>query len=184
MPSFTMEEAEQLQKIIPQKVSTVSDKLSRSFGPAVFVEEEQFMIDNLLFVGDESPSEATETYGTMVDNQAAVQIVVYENVGKDRATEKHITPSYDQHGNAQYTDPALKVKKLGEIKLSLPAGTPKGSPIQVFFRCSAIGLEVRATNPNTGETVETIITSENTKTKEEMNEAIKHIASVKTASDF
>jgi len=184
MPSFTMEEAEQLQKIIPQKVSTVSDKLSRSFGPAVFVEEEQFVIDNLLFVGDESPSEATETYGTMVDNQAAVQIVVYENVGKDRATEKHITPSYDQHGNAQYTDPALKVKKLGEIKLSLPAGTPKGSPIQVFFRCSAIGLEVRATNPNTGETVETIITSENTKTKEEMNEAIKHIASVKTASDF
>lgn len=46
IPSFTQEEAEQLQKIIPQKVSTVCDKLSRSFGPAVWVDDSHFMIDN------------------------------------------------------------------------------------------------------------------------------------------
>lgn len=184
MPSFTQEEAEQLQKIIPQKVSTVSDKLSRSFGPAVWVDDSHFMIDNLLFVGDESPSEATETYGTMVDNQAVVTLTVYENVGKDRVNDKHVIPSVDENGNEQYTDPSLKVKKLGEVKLEMPPGTPKGSPIKVFFRCSAIGLEVKATNPETNETVETVITSENTKTQEEMNEAIKHVASLKTSSDF
>ena len=184
MPSFTQEEAEQLQKIIPQKVSTVSDKLSRSFGPAVWVEGNRFMVDNLLFVGDDSPSEATETYGTMADNQAFVKLTVYENVGKDKVNDKHVTPTYDENGDEQYTDPALKVKKLGEVTLELPPGIPKGSPIKVFFRCSAIGLEVKATNPDTNETVETVITSENTKTQEEMNEAIKHVASLKTSSDF
>ncbi len=184
VPSMTAAEVAQLQRIIPQKVSTVKDKLSRSFGPAVWVDQDHFMIDNLLFIGDDSPSEATETYGTMVDNQAAVHITVYENVGKDRVKEKHITPSFDENDNEQYTDPALKVKKLGEVEMRLPAGTPQGSPIQVFFRCSAIGLEVRATNPKTGETVETVITSENTKTQEEMNEAIKHVASLNTSSDF
>ena len=184
MPDFTQEEAEQLRKIIPQKVSTVSDKLSRSFGPAVWVDEEHFMIDNLLFVGDESPAEATETYGTVVDNQVAIDLKIYENVGKDRINDKHVMPSIDENGNEQYTDPALKVKKLGEVKLELPTGTPKGSPIKVFFRCSAIGLEVKATNPDTNETVETVITSENTKTQEEMNEAIRHVASLKTSSDF
>lgn len=184
IPSFTQEEAEQLQKIIPQKVSTVCDKLSRSFGPAVWVDDSHFMIDNLLFVGDASPSEATETYGTMVDNQAAVTLTVYENVGKDRVNDKYITPSIDENGNEQYTDPAFKVKKLGEVQLKMSVGTPKGSPIKVFFRCSAIGLEVKATNPETNETVETVFTSVSTKTQEEMNEAIKHVASLKTRSDF
>ncbi len=184
MPSFTEEEAAHLQKIIPQKVRTVSDKLSRSFGPAVWVDETSFMVDNLLFVGDESPSEATEDYGTMVDNQAAVVLTVYENVGKDKVKDKHVTPSLDDKGNEQYTDPALKVKKLGEVRMELPKGTPKGSPIRVFFRCSAIGLEVRATNLSTNETVETVITSENTKTQEEMDRAIEHVASLKTSSDF
>lgn len=184
VPSVTQEEAEQLQKIIPQKVSTVRDKLSRSFGPAVWVDENNFMIDNLLFVGDESPSEATETYGTMVDNQASVMLTVYENVGRDRVNDKHVTPSVDENGNEQYTDPALKVKKLGELRLELPAGTPKGTSIKVCFRCSAIGLEVKATNPETDETVGVVLTSENTKTQEEMNEAIKHVASLKTRSDF
>lgn len=182
MPSFTKEEAEELQRMIPQRVSTVSDKLSRSFGPAIMVNDE-LMIDNLLFVGDESPSEATGNYGTMVDNQSAVVIDVYENVAKDR-DNRYVTPTFDKDDNEQYTDPSLKVKKLGQVKLELPPGTPKGSPIKVFFRCSAIGLEVKATNPETNETVETVITSENTKTLDEMNEAIKHVASLKTSSDF
>jgi molecular chaperone DnaK (HSP70) len=141
------------------------------------------MIDNLLFVGDSSPSEATGQYGTMVDNQAAVQFTVFENVAKDR-TNKHVTPSIDENENEQYTDPALKVKSLGNIRLALPPGTPKGTPIDVFFRCSAIGLEVRATNVMTSESVETVITSENTKSQEELNEAIKHMASVRTSGNI
>jgi len=168
---------------VPQHVSLPSDKLSRSFGPAVFVGASRYMIDNLLFVGDKSPSEATGTYEPMGDNQAAVEITVFENVSKDRVN-KHVTPSIDENGNDQYTDPALKVKSLGKVRLELPPRTPKETPIEVFFRCSAIGLEVRATNLTTGESVKTVITSENTKTQEELNEAIKHMASVRTSSNF
>jgi molecular chaperone DnaK (HSP70) len=141
------------------------------------------MIDNLLFVGDESPSEATGTYGTMADNQAAVEFTIFENFAKDRVN-KTVPPSIDENGNEQYTDPALKVKSLGNVRLELPPGTPKGTPIEVFFRCSAIGLEVRATNKATGETVESVITSENTKTQEELNEAVKHMATVNTSGNI
>jgi len=186
-PVITEEEEKQAAALMSmsnlQKVSTVSDKLSWSFGPAVFVDETHYMIDNLLFVGDETLSEATGIYGTMVDHQAAVQFTVFENVAKDRVN-KYVTPSIDQDDNEQYTDPALKVKSLGSVRLELPPGTPKGTPIEVFFRCSAVGLEVRATNMETTESVETVITSDNTKTQEEMNEAIKHMASVKTSGNI
>ena len=166
-----------------QKVSAVNDKLTRSFGPAVFVDETHFMVDNLLFVGDESPSETSNQYGTMVDNQSAIEFSVYENVARDRVN-KHVPPSIDENGNEQYTDPALKVKCLGNVRMELPSGTPKGSPIEVFFRCSAIGLNVRATNMATGESVETSITSDSTMSQEELNEAIRHMASVKTSGNI
>ena len=183
----TQEEEKQAEALMSlsnlQKVSTVSDKLTRSFGPAVFVDEVDFLIDNLLFIGDESPSEETGHYGTMANNQPVVQITVFENVAKDRVN-KYVTPSIDQDDNEQYTDPALKVKRLGNIRLELPRGTPKGTPIDVFFRCSSIGLEVRATNMATNESVETVITSENTKSQEELNEAIKHMASVRTSGNI
>jgi hypothetical protein len=141
------------------------------------------MIDNLLFDGDELPAEATETYGTSVANQREVKFSVFENVSRDRVN-KHVTPSIDENGNKQETDPALKVKKIGELNLKLPPNTPKGSPIQVVFRASAIGLEVSATNAMTGESVSTVITSENTKTAEELSEAIKHVASIKTSGQI
>ena len=184
---FTQEEEKQAAALMAlsnlQKVSTVSDKLTRSFGPAVFVDEIDYMIDNLLFIGDESPSEETGHYGTMANNQAAVQFTVFENVAKDRVN-KYVTPSIDQDDNEQYSDPALKVKSLGNVRLELPLGTPRGTPIDVFFRCSSIGLEVRATNMATNESVETVITSDNTKSQEELNEAIKHMASVRTSGNI
>jgi molecular chaperone DnaK (HSP70) len=183
LPPITEEEVAGLRINVPQQVSMVNDKLSRSFGPAVYVDNDNYMIDNLLFVGDDVPSEATGTYGTMVDNQAAVEFTVFENVARDRVN-KHVTPSIDVSGNDQYTDPALKVKNLGSVRLELPPGTPKGAPIQVFFRCSTIGVEIRATNLETNESVESVLTSENTKTQEEVNEAIKHMASVRTSGNI
>jgi molecular chaperone DnaK (HSP70) len=183
LPPITKEEAAALMINVPQQVSTVSDKLSRSLGAAVFVDETNYMIDNLLFDGDELPAEAAETYGPKVDNQREVQLSIFENVSRDRVN-RHVTPSIDENGNEQSTDPALKVKKIGELSLKLPPNTPKGSPIQVVFRASAIGLEVSATNTATGESVSTIITSQNTKTEEELNEAIKHIASIKTSGQI
>lgn len=183
LPPITEAEVAALKINVPQQVSMVNDKLSRSFGPAVYVADNSYMIDNLLFVGDEVPSEATGTYGTMVDNQAAVEFTVFENVARDRVN-KHITPSIDVNGNDQYTDPALKVKSLGSVRLELPPGTPKGSPIQVFFRVSTIGVEVRATNIETSETVQSVLSYENNMSKEELNEAIKQMASIRTSGNI
>ncbi len=120
----------------------------------------------------------------MVDNQECVNIPIYENFGKDHAQHEFVVPSYDENGNEQPTDPELKVKKLGEVTLELPPHTPAQSPIRVYFKCSEKGLEVRATNPATGQHVETQIRTENTKTDEEIKRDTQHLASIKTRSDF
>jgi molecular chaperone DnaK (HSP70) len=160
-----------------------SDKLTRSLGPAVFVEDNKYMIHNLLFVGDELKSEATATYGTRIANQPEVRVIVYENVSRDREN-KYVTPPIDENGNEQDTDPALKVKKIGDVSLELPPNTAQGTPIQVVFRSSAIGLEVSATNLETGKSVETVMTSENTKNTEELNAEKERFASIKTSGQI
>jgi len=183
LPPVTKEEAAGLMINVPQQVSTVSDKLTRSLGPAVIVTGDQYMIDNLLFIGDELPAEASATYGTRTDNQAEVRVMVFENVSRDK-DNKHVTPSLDMSGETQYTDPALKVKRIGDVTLELPPNTAQGAPIEVVFRASGIGLEVRATNLETGESAETVITTENTKTQEELNEARERFASIKTSGQI
>lgn len=179
----TAEEAAALMINVPQQVSTVSDKLTRSLGPAVYVDEEHYMIDNLLFVGDEIPAEAEAVYGTRTDNQAEIKVKVFENVAADREN-KHVLPSIDENGNEQYTDPALKVKMIGEVRLELPPNTLKGTPIRVVFRSSAIGLEVTATNLETDESAKTTITTANTMTSDELDEARARFASIKTSGQI
>ena len=179
----TVEEAAALMINIPQQVSTVSDKLTRSLGPAVYVDEEHYMIDNLLFVGDEIPAEAEAVYGTRADNQAETKVKVFENVATNREN-KHVLPSIDENGNEQYTDPALKVKMIGEVRLELPPNTLKGTPIRVVFRSSAIGLEVTATNLETDESAKTTITTANTMTSDELDEARARFANIKTSGQI
>lgn len=179
----TAEEAAALMINVPQQVSTVSDKLTRSLGPAVYVDEEHYMIDNLLFVGDEIPAEAEAVYGTRTDNQAEIKVKVFENVATDREN-KHVLPSIDENGNEQYTDPALKVKMIGEVRLELPPNTLKGTPIRVVFRSSAIGLEVTATNLETDESAKTTITTANTMSSDELDEARARFASIKTSGQI
>ncbi|MCL1988190.1 MAG: Hsp70 family protein [Firmicutes bacterium] len=167
------------------KISVVNDKLSRSFGPGVLADEQLtlYVIDNMLFLGDESPSELTNTYATVADNQPSLLIRVFENVSTDKIN-RQITPNLDADGNEQYSDPMLKVKFLGDIRLNLPPQTPKGTPVEVFFRCSAVGLEVRATNPATGESVDAVITSENTKTREQIEEEKARFEKITTSGQI
>lgn len=162
---------------------TVSDKLTRSLGPAVFIDEEHYMIDNLLFVGDEIPAEAEAVYGTRIDNQAEIKIKVFENVVTDREN-KYVKPSIDENGDEQYTDPALKVKMIGDLRMELPPYTVKDTPIRVVFRSSAIGLEVTATNLENGESANTTITTANTMTANELDEARTRFANIKTSGQI
>lgn len=172
---------------IPQHVATgtVSDKLTRSLGPAVFVDEESYMIDNLLFVGDEIPAEATAVYGTRMDNQEYIRLNVFENVVADRE-HKHVKPSIDENGEEQYTEPELKVKKIGDLVLQLPPNTIKGTPIQVVFRSSAIGLEVSATNLETNESATVTIESDDggIMKPDELDEKRKRFADIQTSGQI
>ena len=168
---------------------TFVDTLSRSFGPAVWVidddGEKRYMINNLLFIGDESPSSAEETYQTMADNQEYVEISIFENTGKDRKDHAYVVPSVDADGNEQATDPALNVKKIGELTLDLPAGTPAGAPIKVRFESGETGLTIYAENVNTGQSISTRIEATGTlKSDEEVIRDMKHLASFKTMGNI
>lgn len=172
---------------IPQHVATgtVSDKLTRSLGPAVYVDEDHYMIDNLLFVGDEIPAEATAVYGTRMDNQEYIRVNVFENVATDRE-HKHVKPSIDENGEEQYTEPELKVKKIGDLVLQLPPNTIKGTPIQVVFRSSAIGLEVSATNLETNESATVTIESDDNGIlkPDVLNDMRKRFADIQTSGQI
>ena len=161
----------------------VIDKLTRSLGPAVFVSEDSYMIDNLLFIGDTIPAEADAVYGTRSANQPEVVVNVYENISEDRVN-KHITPCFDENGAPQYTDPELKVKRIGEVHLQLPANTPQGAPIRVVFRSSTVGLEVTATNVETGESAKTVIESDVLYSEDDLQQAKNRFEGIQTSGQI
>lgn len=164
-------------------IGGVKDKLTRSLGPAVFVSDDTYMIDNLLFIGDEIPAEAEGIYGTHDENQPEVVVNVYENISEDRVN-KHITPCFDAKGDPQYTDPELKVKRIGEVHLQLPPNTPQGAPIRVVFRSSTIGLEVTATNVETGESAKTVIESDVLYSDDDLKEAKSRFEGIQTSGQI
>ena len=164
-------------------VAPPKDKLTRSLGPAVFVSDDSYMIDNLLFIGDEIPAEAESVYGTRVENAPEIVVNVYENVSEDRVN-KHITPCFDANGDPQYTDPELKVKRIGEVHLQLPPNTPQGSPIRVVFRSSTIGLEVTATNVETGESAKTVIESDVLYSEDDLKKAKSRFEGIQTSGQI
>lgn len=159
------------------------DVLSRSFGPAIRNENGEYVIDNLLFVGDPSPAQVSKVYGTMVDNQTMVQIPVFENVATDH-DNTYVTPSLNERDEEQYTDPALKVKYLGVLEFELPPNTPKGSPIEVIFDFGTSGLNVTAINQATGQPVSAQIVSSNTKTQEELEQDARRLSSMHTTGQI
>ena len=135
---------------------SIVDVSPRSFGPGIVIGNE-YLIDNLIKIGDEMPALAVKTYGTMADNQQMIVLRVFESMSMDAA----VTPCVDGMGNEQPCNPADKVKYLGELEMLLPPGTRKGSPIEVTFQLEASGIYVKALNLSTGEVVETTIRFEN-----------------------
>ena len=178
--------AEDIKDLLPNApkgitgIGDFKDILSRSFGAGVMSDRNVYTLNNLLFIGNDSPSEATKTYGTMEANQPMVEVNIFENISKDDYT----TPSVTEKDIEQYTDPALKVKKIGKITLEIPPNTPRNSPIEVTFRCSTIGLEVIARNPATGQKVDTIITFENSMSQEEMENEKRKFAQIQTSGEI
>ncbi|MCD7825671.1 MAG: Hsp70 family protein [Clostridiaceae bacterium] len=133
----------------------IADILSRTFGPGVYNENGEYIVDNLLFKGDEMPAKVSKTYYTSENNMDEIILRVFESQSKD----KYTIPCVDEAGNPQETDGSLQVRMLGEdgLVLKLPPNTPVNSPIEVQFEMDAAGLYVKAVNPDTGEFVDATI---------------------------
>lgn len=134
----------------------VEDQTPRSFGPGVFNKAGDYIIENIIKMGEIMPATAVNTYYTMVDNQDKIVLRAFENMSYDDS----LTPCVNDMGEPQPTDPAHNVKLLGELEMDLPPNTIKNSPIEVTFQVDAVGVYVKAVNPSTGEIVETTLRME------------------------
>lgn len=135
---------------------TIEDQTPRSFGPGVLSEVGEYIIDNIIKMGEVMPATCVKTYYTAADNMEKIVLRAFENMCMDDA----LTPCVNNYGEEQSTDPAYNVKLLGELDMMLPPNTKKGSPIEVTFQVDAIGVYVKAVNLSTGELVETTLRME------------------------
>lgn len=134
----------------------VVDQTPRSFGPGVLNEVGDYIIDNIIKMGEIIPATAVKTYYTAADNMEKIVLRAFENMSQDEI----LTPCVNNMGEPQQTDPAHNVKLLGELEMLLPPNTKKGSPIEVTFQIDAVGVYVKAVNLSTGEIVETTLRME------------------------
>lgn len=128
----------------------------RSFGPGVLNEVGDYIIDNIIKMGEIIPATAVKTYYTAADNMEKIVLRAFENMSQDES----LTPCVNNMGEPQQTEPAHEVKLLGELEMLLPPNTKKGSPIEVTFQIDAAGVYVKAVNLSTGEIVETTLRME------------------------
>lgn len=135
---------------------TIEDQTPRSFGPGVLNESGEYIIDNIIKMGEIMPATCVKTYYTAADNMEKIVLRAFENM----CMADSLTPCVDNYGDEQPTDPAHNVKLLGVLEMLLPPNTKKGSPIEVTFQVDAIGVYVKAVNLSTGELVETTLRME------------------------
>lgn len=134
----------------------VEDQTPRSFGPGVLNDSMEYIIDNIIKMGELMPATAVKTYYTAADNMERIVLRAFENMSQCDS----LTPCVNNHGEPQETDPTDNVKLLGELEMMLPPNTKKGSPIEVTFQVDAVGVYVKAVNLSTGEIVETTLRME------------------------
>lgn len=134
----------------------LDEPLPRSFGPGVLNDSGDYIIDNIIKMGELMPATCVKTYYTAADNMEKIVLRAFENMCMDDA----LTPCVNNYGEEQPTDPAHNVKLLGELDMLLPPNTRKGSPIEVTFQVDASGVYVKALNLATGEIVETTLRME------------------------
>ena len=165
-------------------VFEIKDRLTRSFGPAIYLDEvNDLRIDNIMFYGDPSPATVSQVYATVVDNQTAIEVGIYENMSTDRQNS-FIVPTYNLKGEEQATDPLLKVKKIGTVSGQLPAGLPAGTQLRVEFKYGSNGLIVNVYDMSNTEIAHADIISEGLKSASEIQADAKFVQRISTAGQL
>lgn len=141
-------------------------RLPYSFGPDVRAGAglHPLIIDNLLFIDDETPVEKTRTYFVPEDNCPAIGVTLYQNRLERGKPSIELTLA---NGEKIVHESSLAVKEMGTLILPLPPGTHRGTPVEVYIKAKSSGLDFRVKNPQTGEIKEVYIESEFTKSQVE-----------------
>ncbi len=150
-----------LQRMTETKITNVC---SRGFGVKVVRDgctganndPSEFYVDHLLRENDPLPIDPprVETYGTVVDNQPNVQIVLMEQAGSEL--------SEDMEHN----------KELEKRDFHLPGNDPKGTPIQISIGMGNDGLlTVTAKHPTVAELTFSAESKGGVLTKEQVSES-------------
>lgn len=165
-------------------VFEIKDRLTRSFGPAIYLDEvNDLRIDNIMFYGDPSPATVSQVYATVVDNQTAIEVGIYENMSTDRQNS-FIVPTYNLKGDEQATDPLLKVKRIGIVSGQLPTGLPAGTQLRVEFKYGSNGLIVNVYDMSNTEIAHADIISEGLKSASEIQADAKFVQRISTAGQL
>jgi hypothetical protein len=163
----------------------VVDKLSRAFGTSAMTGTRETVLDNIMFNGDKSPAEATESYIIPGAYAEQPQISLFVDPIYECTLERGSPPLIlkDSNGNSVDAAPGLLLRKVGDLEIKIPPNTPGDTKLEYTFCARGDGIHVSAKNLNTGEIFEAFIKSEFTKTKEELAEDIQRFSTIKTKGD-
>ena len=115
----------------------------RSLGPAVLVNDE-YLIDNLVKMGDKLPVQINKPYYTPRDNMTQIRLPLYQSMSR----EEYVVPDVYKDGTKRETDPALDVKRFEKyLILPLPQGMPADSEIWLDFQVTKSGVTMKVRNP-------------------------------------
>lgn len=147
-----------VESSVKQEIINVT---SKSFGIIAFNQDNEEIVANLIVKNNTVPTEITQGFTTREDFQENVDIVIMESEVSDAT----LAPEDAQ--------------EIGLAELTLPAGLPKGSPIEVTFTLNEEGrLDIKAVETSEGGEVtanietESVISGEKLEAAKERSRAI------------
>lgn len=136
--------------------TVITNVTSKSFGVIAIDALGANILSNLILRNKSVPAEITKRFGTHLDNQMEVSIIVMENELNDDIT----LPSNG--------------KEIGETILHMPANLPAGTGIDITFKINEEGrLDIKAIEETEGREITAIIQTTSVIQGEELAEAIE-----------
>jgi len=189
---MTVEEAKSQIIDLPTPIgagSTIIDRLSRAFGTPARNAHGETVLDNLLYSGDQSPSDAVESYGMPSAYADRPEVSYFKDPIYECSLRRGDAPVMlkDANGNEidnNAYDPGLLLKEIGTITIEIPPYSPASTQLEYSLRAKGDGIHVVAKNLSTNQVFEAFIESANTKSPDELAAAVKQMASVSTQGDY
>lgn len=148
-------------------LKTITNVTSKSFGTAAIsgLFKQELRLFNLIYRNSKIPTEVTQSFSTMYDNQEIVEFQVLEN-SADKPTDPKEIRKVAQNGID-----LSEGTELWSGDLELPPGLKEGHELLVTFAMDANGLlKVICRDPESGRKIETVLQTGAVISKEEEQE--------------